>query len=169
NAYTPTLSPHSPQATQEKKRVRKISERYLRHFINQYIRYSDKVTDAERDQVGVPNENHDRSPVGKPETSPVFTVEIDGPGRLKIRLHPEETSRAAIPYGYGGAVIYWKISDAPINDPKLLPESELATASIHTLFFGEPDWGKKVYIALRWQTGSGKRGPPSPIQESIIP
>jgi hypothetical protein len=169
NAYNPTLTPHTPETTHEKQRVRDSSEDYIRHFINQYIRYSDNVTDAQRDQVGVPNRKPGKSKIGEPKTSPVYTIEIAGPGRLDIRLHPEGTERMTIPYGYGGAVIYRKISDVPIEDPKLLTESELATGSIHTLYFDEPDWGKKVYISLRWQTKSGLRGPYSAIQESVIP
>jgi hypothetical protein len=174
NAYTPTLTPHTPETTHEKNRVRKSSEKYLRHFINQFLRYSDAVTDYDRDQMGIPNPDPVKTRVETPKSSPVFSIEIAGPGRLNIRLHPEETERMAIPYGYGGAVICWQISEEPINDPKRLTESELATTSIHTLYFGEPDWGKKVYICLRWQTKGGGRkgarqGPPSPIQASVIP
>jgi hypothetical protein len=169
NAYRPTLSPHTPEATREKNRVRASSEKYLRHFINQYLRYADEVSDMDRDLCGVPNEDPIRTPVETPVTSPAFGVEIAGPGRLRIRIHPEDTTRAAIPYGYHGAVVYWKILDHRPQDADELTHSELATRSLHTLYFKESDWGKKVYIALRWENESGREGPPSPIQESVIP
>jgi hypothetical protein len=169
DAYTPTLTPHTPETTREKNRVREISEKHIRHFVNQYIRYSDKVTNFERDQAGVPNEDDTKTPVPTPQDSPEFIVEIAGPGRLRIRLRQEEHSRAAIPPGYGGAVIYWDILDEPPGDPRALTKSELATTTIHTLYFEEPDWGKRVYISLRWQTRTGRRGPYSPIQGVVIP
>jgi hypothetical protein len=169
DAYVPTLSPHIPEATHEKNRVRASSEKYFRHFVNQYIRYSDEVTDQERDQAGVPNPHRTRARVKRPEDSPAFTVEVAGPGMLRIRLHQEASARTAIPPGYGGAVIYRKILDKRPAGPEALTESGLATSSIHTLYFGESDWGKKVYISLCWQTKSGLLGPPSPIQESVIP
>jgi hypothetical protein len=169
SAYNATLTPHTPETTSEKNRIRKITVKHVRLFVRQYIRYSDKVTNFERDQVGVPNDDDTRTPVVTPPDSPVFSIEIAGPGWLKIRIHGEGHTRMAIPYGYGGAVIYWQILDQRPLNPNTLAESELATTSIHGLYFEEPDWGKKVYVSLRWQTKGGDRGPYSPMQECVIP
>jgi hypothetical protein len=169
SAYNPTLSPHTPEVTHEKNRVRVVSEKFIRHFVNQFLRYSDQVSDFDLDLVGIPREDTIRTPVPVPPTAPLFSIEVAGAGRLRIRIRPEESARRAIPDRYNGAVIYWKIMDERPKDAEELTNSKLTTRSLHTLYFREPDWGKKVYIALRWENESGDEGPPSPIQESVIP
>jgi hypothetical protein len=119
--------------------------------------------------MGIPNKDTTRSPIGKPPTTPVFTIIINGIRRVIIAFHDEGTTSRAIPYGMNGAVISWKVSDTPITDPKLLDHTELATKSPHTRHFGEEDRGKTVYIAMQWQNESGVRGDYGEVLSAIIP
>jgi hypothetical protein len=61
SAYEKTLLPHSPQLTAEKNRVRTETERYLRHFINRFLRY-ETVTDLDRDYMKTRNPDLIRTP-----------------------------------------------------------------------------------------------------------
>jgi hypothetical protein len=62
-AYSVTLKPCTSQAKAEKRRVRKTAEQLIRPFVNQFLRCL-PVTDADRDNMGIPN--HDPIPRGIP-------------------------------------------------------------------------------------------------------
>jgi hypothetical protein len=51
-ASTHPLAPFAPETAHEKNRVLKSAKKYLRHFINQHIRYSDNAFNFERNQAG---------------------------------------------------------------------------------------------------------------------
>jgi hypothetical protein len=169
-AYAITLKPHTPQDTKEKNRVKESGKKLtLRPFIKAYIRYHPAVTNADRDAVGVPNDDTVRTPIGVPKTHPLFDIQVKDIRALNLLFHDEGTESRAIPYGFDGAVIYWLVADAPITLTKALTNSELATRSPHTLIFGDEDRGKTVSFAMRWQNETGKKGPWSEIQSTIVP
>jgi hypothetical protein len=166
--YEVTLGPHTPVDTAAKNEGKKAAVKTIRAFVNQYLRFP-PVTDDERIAMGVPNRDTTRTPIGRPETVPVFSVVIKGIRRVTIPFHDEDSERRAIPYGLNGAVVFWKIADAPITNPDLLDRTELATRSPHTLHFKEEERGKTVTIALQWQNEAGVRGDYSELESVIVP
>jgi hypothetical protein len=167
-AYETFIGPHTKVDTEAKNDAKKAAKATIRPFVNQYLRFP-PVTDEDRTAMGIPNRDTTRTPIGRPKTVPVFTIVIKGIRQVIILFHDEGTTSRAIPYGMNGAVIFWKVSDAPITDPKLLDRTELATKSPFVLHFDETDRGKVVTIALQWQNEGGVRGDYSTIESAIIP
>jgi len=61
SAYVLTFDSHASQASREAKRLRAISERALSSFVNSFLRI-EPVTDADRDNMGIPNFDQTRKP-----------------------------------------------------------------------------------------------------------
>jgi hypothetical protein len=168
-AYGPTTNTHTSEDTAEKNRVKKATKKRLRTFIKVYLRYHPDVTNKDRDNCGIPNDDETRTPVPDPPTRPEFIIKLLDIMRLAIHFWDQGSSRKAKPYGIDGAVIYWAILDHVPAGIEELVNSVLATRTPHVLEFTERDRGKTVYIALRWQNEKGRKGPPSEIQSAIIP
>ncbi|MDR1344997.1 MAG: hypothetical protein LBJ39_06550, partial [Tannerellaceae bacterium] len=77
--------------------------------------------------------------------------------------------RRGKPYGQHGVEIKWGLSDKPVTNPDDLPYSLFDTASPYTLSFNPDDYGKTVYIALRWENNRGEKGPWSAVQRVNVP
>jgi hypothetical protein len=167
-AYENTVGPHTPVQTEAKYNAKKAAKKTVRPFINQYLRHL-PVTDADRTAMGIPNRDTVRTRIGKPKTVPVFGLVIKGIRKVTVPFHDEETDRRGIPYGMGGALVSWKVSDAPIDDPEQLERSALATKSPAVIHFEEADRGKIVSVALRWQNKNSTQGDTSATQSTVVP
>jgi hypothetical protein len=169
-AYSLTLKPHTPEDTAEKNRIKRSSKKMLRGFVKAYLRYFPAVTNADRDNMGVPNDDPVRTPIGVPKTRPEFNIVVKDIRTLSIPFHDQDTESRAIPYGLDGAVVRWVVQDKPATSFKeLMANSALATRSPHTLVFTDEERGKTVSIALTWQNEKGDEGKPSEIQSAIVP
>jgi hypothetical protein len=168
-AYAVTFLPHTPQETAEKNRQKKRTKKNLRAFIKAYLRYHPAVTNEDRDNCGIPNDNPTRTPVPVPATRPEFSIVVKDIRTLSLPFHDQGTESQAIPYGFDGAVIRWVVMDRPAASVKELTESHLATRSPYTLVFTDEDRGKIVSIAMWWQNEKGQKGNPSEIQSTIVP
>jgi hypothetical protein len=167
-AYIKTTVPHSPVETAEKNRLHKSSEKFLRGFVNQFLRYP-PVTSDDRGRMGIPEHDSVRTPIGVPQTRPEFSILIKDIRRLSLSFRDQGSQSRGKPYGIGGAVVCWEVRDTPPPRPEVLPNSILATYSPYTLTFHEDERGKTVYIAMWWQSESGLQGPWSEVQSAIIP
>ena len=99
-AYEPTLSPHIPQLTLEKNRVRTEMERALRAFINRFLRWP-PVTDLDRDKMGI--RNWDTTPTRQPVPATVPEMEF-------------VTSVIRNVLYWKRNVLYWKKNDLSISN-----------------------------------------------------
>jgi hypothetical protein len=66
----------------------------------------------------------------------------------------------------------WKLEEtdeAPPNEVEELLHSSFATKSPLELTFKESERGKKLYYAVRWETGTVKKGKWSEILSAIVP
>jgi hypothetical protein len=168
-AYNPTKVPHTPTQTAEKNRVRKTSEKFLRDFINRFLRYT-PVTDEDRDNMGVHNKKTNRSPVPIPTTSPRLIIDTGTRRRVIIHYVDEKSEHRGKPPGVHGIEVRWAALDHfPTNEKELI-NSSFDTNSPLTLEFGEEDRGKHIYMAGSWEISrEGEKGPPGAIEEAIIP
>jgi hypothetical protein len=168
-AWAVTFKPHTPQETAEKNRQKARTKKNLRAFIKAYLRYHPAVTNEDRDNMGIPNDDPTRSPVPPPETRPDFDIVVKDIRTLSLPFHDQGTESRAIPYGFDGAVVRWVVMDRPATSVKELTESHLATRSPFTLVFTDEERGKIVSIAMQWQNKKGQKGKPSEIQSTIVP
>jgi hypothetical protein len=179
NAYTPTLPPHSPQTTREKNRVRKSSEKFLRIFINRFLRYP-PVTDADRDAMAIPNRKPGSSPIPPPKVQVEADLTFPGIHVVELRkirpvtgVEPDPDPRSDY-----GVRIYYSLTGDPTEDyqfrltgapksGKKLPYSVFTRRRKRFDFDGES--GNTVYFCLRYENPSGEAGEFGPILSAVIP
>jgi hypothetical protein len=63
----------------------------------------------------------------------------------------------------------WAITDTPPANVRDLIHSNFTTRSPLEMTFEEEQRGKRVYFAVRWESGTVKKGPTSDILSAIIP
>jgi hypothetical protein len=67
-----------------------------------------------------------------------------------------------------GIEIAWVLSDTAPTEIEELIHSAFATKSPLELTFKESERGKKVFFAVRWETGTAKKGKWSAIYSAVI-
>jgi hypothetical protein len=175
-AYGNTLKPHTPVDTLAKNNAKKESEKLVRPFVNQYLRFL-PVTDEDRLAMGIPN--HDGKPTPVPALTSQAEADIMFPGihmleLVKIRKvgnlsdDPRSDYGVRIHYGIMDAVSRkWRIAAPPATGEDL-PHS-VFTREKKMLFDFDGESGKTIYICLRYETGRGLPGPFGPIIHAVIP
>ncbi|MDR0421367.1 MAG: hypothetical protein LBH30_07985 [Prevotellaceae bacterium] len=157
-------------AVQAKNDARKAFEKALRQAIGEYLTRNHRVSDTDRDSLGLPihKTSHTHAPVAT--EAPDMDVDTSVIGRLTIHFF-ERGSRhkKGKPAGQHGAEIRWLLSDTPPARWDDLTHSEIDTNSPITLSFEYDQRGKTVYFALRWENTRGEKGPWSEILSAIIP
>jgi hypothetical protein len=154
----------------EKTEARDAFEKELRQNIREYLTNNHLVTDADRDNLGLPihKSSHTPSPVAK--TYPEFNVDSGTIRRLTIHFFDQGSVKSkAKPAGRHGAEIRWAILDTPPADVKDLAHSSFDTRTPFTLEFEEHERGKTVCFCLCWENTRGKKDPWSEIVSAIIP
>jgi hypothetical protein len=163
-------STRTTMAITEKNASRKTLEKKLRAAIKEHLTFNSKVTDTDRESLGLPVYKTTRTPAKVADTYPDFDVESRLIRWLIINFydHGKKTSKAK-PAGQHGAEICWVISDKPVVSVDELIRSSFSTRSPFALEFKDEDRGKTVYFCLRWENTRGKKGPWSEIHSAIIP
>jgi hypothetical protein len=182
-AYAVTLTPCTKPQRDEKNRARKTAVKYVRNFINVYLRFHPAVTDYDREQMGlhIPDTTHSNIP--RPGAQPEADVAYPG-----VHLIELINIRAVLPPGGEdpradyGVRIFWGILGPPTEHDKFrlsappltgddLPHSTF-THRKRYLFDFAGDSGKTVYFCLRYENEKGGKdgeGPFGPIFFAIIP
>jgi hypothetical protein len=157
-AFALTLKPHSAVETQQRNRERHVSERALRAFVNQYLRYP-PVTNLDRNEMRIPNPDRTRTPHIDVTETVEFATRLNNIREILVDFWIKGSTGKAKPHAYDGAVIIWTISGTPPARLEDLTRHTMASKTPHTLSFDETERGKTVYIALAWQNGRGNLGP----------
>jgi hypothetical protein len=166
-AETPSL--RTKATVREKNLSRNTLKKQLRLFIKEYLAFNHAVTDADRDNMGLPVYKTTRTPVPIPTWIPEFWFDTSVLRRLIVHFRDNGKKSGAKPAGVHGAEIRWCIlNHAPVSIDELV-SSAFATHSPFTLEFDESDRGKAVYFCLRWENTKGEKGPWSEIMMAIIP
>jgi hypothetical protein len=166
--YTPTKVPHTPVDTEAKNDGKAAAKLVIRPFVNQYLRFP-PVTNEDRTAMGIPNRDPEPSPVPRPEDIPEVEALTPKPRVLRFRFRRYGMKRWGKPQGIHGMELRWVISDEPPHLVQDLIHSEFATRSPLDLTFEEDQRGKRLYFAVRWETGTVKKGDWSEIYSAIIP
>jgi hypothetical protein len=169
--YAATKNPNDRTRAQvtAKNEARKTFEGALRLFIKAYLTYNPKLTDDEREVLGLPIHKKRRKSAPVPHRYPFFRIDSSVIRRLSIYFFDDANERRHKPEGVHGAEIRWNFSDVPIVEPEKLIRSGFDTASPYTINFSGEDRGRTVYIALRWENTRGEKGPWSEIMSAIVP
>jgi hypothetical protein len=167
-AYAATLGPHTPVDTEAKNDAKKAAKAIIRPFVNQYLRYL-PVTDEDRTAMGIPNHDSHPTPTPRPEDIPEVEAQTPKPRTLRFRFRRANMKRWGKPDDVHGMELVWLISDTPPVKVAELVHSSFATRSPLELVFEEDQRGKRLYYAVRWETGTVKKGEFSDIYSAIIP
>lgn len=154
---------------QAKDDARMPYEKEIRVFVAQWLASNTKVTNSDRERMGLTVKSGTRAPIPAPTTQPIGN--IDYSVRLQHIIHYfDQTSphKKAKPAGVHGCEIWMKIDgDAPVKTSEL---SYLVTDtnSPYVLTFEGDQAGKIVYYWLRWVNSRGEQGPWSKMISSIV-
>ncbi|MDR1839169.1 MAG: hypothetical protein LBQ93_06250 [Treponema sp.] len=167
-AFSKTFNPHTPVETREKNRVRLVSERTLRAFVNQFLRFP-PVTDMDRDAMGIPNRDLIRTPHVEVTETVEYELKLRNIREVLVNFWVKGETHRAKPTGYDGAVIVWDVLDTPPARPDDLTLHTMASRTPHAIEFDETERGRTVYIAAAWQNERGNIGQWSEIQSAVVP
>jgi hypothetical protein len=154
----------------EKKEAREDYMAYLRDFNNIYLLHNPGLTDANREDFGLPVHKTTRTPAEVAKTYPSFDIDSGTIRRLIIHFfdHGQQKSKAKPP-GQHGAEIRWARLEAPPASLTELTNSSFDTHTPFTFDFDENERGQTVYFCLRWENTRGQKGPWSEIVSAIVP
>jgi hypothetical protein len=157
-------------AVRDKNEARQSLGKSLRQSIKEYLTNNHLLTDADRDNLGLPVYKTTHTPAPVADTAPDVEVDTSILARLIIHFFAAGGKhKKAKPAGQHGAEIGWMISDTPPARWDDLTHSAIDTSSPFTLSFEHDQRGKTVYFALRWENTRGEKGPWSDIMSAIIP
>ncbi|MDR2158468.1 MAG: hypothetical protein LBP23_00195 [Treponema sp.] len=154
--------------TKAKNDAKKAAKARIRPFVNQYLRFP-PVTDEDRTAMGIPNHNTKPTPVSAPKETPEIIASTPLPRLLRFRFRRPGAKRWGKPQKVRGMKLVWLIAGAPPKEIDELVHSSFATRSPLELTFKESDRGRRVYYAVRWETGTAKKGNFTEIFSAIIP
>jgi hypothetical protein len=167
-AYSNFLGPHTKVDTEAKNDAKKAAKKAARLFVNQYLRFL-PVTDEDRTAMNIPNHDTHPSPVPRPGDIPEVEAQTPKPRILRFLFRRRGMKRWGKPADVHGMELVWVISDTPPTKLEQLVHSAFATKSPLELSFDEDQRGKRLYYAVRWETGTVKKGDFSEIFSAIIP
>jgi hypothetical protein len=151
-----------------KNKARAAYEEAIRLFVKRFLTVNPKITDPDKERMGltVPSGSHTPAPV--PTTPPYGMVDFSVHRRHTLHFGKESPLKRGKPDGVMGCEIWRKIGgEAPVSD------SELTFVAVDThepYVFDYPgeDVGKTAYYWLRWVNTRGIQGPWSTTISAII-
>lgn len=167
-AYAETRVPHIPQLTAEKNRVRAVSERSLRLFVNRFLRF-EPVSDLDRDEMGIHNRDTVRTKQPAPATVPEIETDTSLIRALRFRLRDMGSTHWAKPDHARAMELAWEMRDDRPAAVGEMGHFEVATANPITLTFMDGQRGSRVFFAARWINNTALKGPWSDIKSAFIP
>jgi hypothetical protein len=163
---TAFYTPLDMQAKNEKKALLKKTEK---DFVRFHLQNNDKMTDNGRRELRIPIYSKTHTPRPAPDSIPEIEIETPHPRILRIKFRRKNAPHWGKPEFVHGLECLWVIADAPPARINNLLHSAFATRSPVELTFDENERGKRVYFAVRWESGTVKKGPESDIFSAIIP
>ena len=154
---------------QEKTDARDAYEKDQRSFIAQWLANNTKVSNSDRERMGLTVKSGTRTPVPAPVTLPVGNIDFSTRLQHTISYYDQSTPRSkAKPAGVHGCEIWMKIDGASPVDASELSYVATDTSSPYTVNFEGKYAGKIVYYWLRWVNTHGERGPWSSTISAMV-
>ncbi|MDR1466058.1 MAG: hypothetical protein LBI40_00335 [Treponema sp.] len=138
-------------------------------FVRNNLQNNDAMTDNGREELRIPIHDPKPTPQPAPESIPEVETATPHPRTVHIKFRDEHAVRWGKPAHVHGLECLWLIMEEPPAQVKDLLHSAFATRNPLELTFEEDERGKKVYFAVRWESGAGKKGKWSDIYSAIIP
>jgi len=145
---------------QGKDSARDVYEKQLRKFVKQWLAFNTRVSDRDRELMGLTVISEMRSPVTPPTTVPVGKIDFSIRLLHKVHFVDEATpTRKAKPDGVHGCEVWVKYDGAaPVEPSELLYVSTATRTPCMATIEGKYA-GKTAYYWLRWVNTRGEHGP----------
>ena len=148
--------------------ARKLYEKDLRKFVAQWLAHNSKVTDTDRERLGIRVKLETHTPVTVPVSSPVGQIDFSTRQQHIIHFTDSATNGKAKPTGVHGCEIWVKIGGEPPKSESEYTYQGLDTKSPYTIDFPVADIGKTVYYRFRWVNKRGQPGPWSSTVSAVV-
>jgi hypothetical protein len=153
---------------QEKNDARVKYEKFLRGFVLQWLAFNQKITDGEREAMGLTVRSDSRTPSPKPSSMPLVRIDISNDQQHYIYVTDSMSSSRAKPKGVHGCEIWMKIGGPAPENGEGLTFKCICTKSPFVLNFDNANIGKVVYYRVRWINSRGEQGPWSKVVSAIV-
>jgi hypothetical protein len=141
----------------------------LRAFVKAHLAYNPVVTDADKENMGLPLRDTTRTPAPVPTTIPELELDSSVIRQISIYFRDTGSERRGKPAHVHGVELRWALLDNPLHSVEDLNKSAFDTASPYTFKFDEADRGKALYICPCWENNKGEKGPYGEIVKAIVP
>jgi hypothetical protein len=150
--------------------ARKEAAAAAERFATLYIRYNEKMSEAQRlDLFGVITK-HAGSPIPVPHTVPVIVPRQGHARQVLLDYRDQGSAKRGKPSKVHGIEVRWALLDHAPSGVEELTHSSFDTRPPLSLSFGEADRGKRVYFAGRWEINrEGAKGDFGEIGSELIP
>jgi hypothetical protein len=151
----------------------------MRTFVKAYLINNPKVSDIDKDSMGLPLYDKTKTPVPPPENQVEADITFPGIHLVELqRIRPVAGTAPDARSDYG-VRIYYGITgqpsekhpfrlDGPITDAMELPYS-IFTRRAKERFDFNRESGRMVYFCLRYENSKGQAGPFGPVLSAVIP
>jgi hypothetical protein len=141
----------------------------IRAFVKAYLAYNPAVSDADKENMGLPLHDSTRTPAPVPTTIPELELDSSTIRQISVHFRDAESGKRGKPVGIHGVELRWALLDNPPSSVEDLTKSAFDTASPYTFKFDEADRGKSLYICPCWENNKGEKGPFGEIVKAIVP
>jgi hypothetical protein len=141
----------------------------LRAFIKGFLTYNPAVSDADKENMGLPLHDGTRTPAPAPTTIPELELDSSVIRQISVHFKDAGSDKRGKPAHIHGVELRWALLDNPPASVEDLIKSAFDTASPYTFKFDEPERGKALYICPCWENNKGDKGPWGEIYKAIIP
>ena len=159
----------TPADVKAKADGRDAFEKVLRKFIAQWLANNAKVSDSDRQRMGLNVKSTSRTASAVPTTCPVGSIDFSTRMQHSIRYADEKTPHLrAKPEGVHGCEVWVKIGGEAPKTPDEFSFLATQTATPHVAVFDGEHIGKMAHYMLRWVNTRGERGPWSNVISAMV-
>jgi hypothetical protein len=138
-------------------------------FVRNNLQNNDAMTNSGREALRIPIYDTKPTPHPAPYVIPDIVIEMPLPRVVRIKFRTVGAKRWGKPKYVHGLERLWAPAEEASAKIEELPHSSFATRSPLDPVFDEDERGKRLYFAVRWETGAVSKGPWSDIEFAVIP
>jgi hypothetical protein len=151
-------------AVAAKNAARTALEKALRAFVKEYISYNHSVSDADRENMGLPVYDSKPSPVPPPSTMPIGKVDFSVHQRHLLHVSDASITSAKGENAHGFEVWCKKGGEVPSKDGDFA-YAGFSSRSPFAIDYPMEMVGQTVYYRFRWVNA---RNQPGPWSEAVV-
>jgi hypothetical protein len=171
-AYKLTITDNATTRTKvtikEKNDAHATLEATIRESVQEYLTSNHLVTDVIRDRLGIPIHSKERHPSPVAPHAPYIFAFAGDLRQVRFDFGESKDSMKK-PAGQHGVEVASVIADTKPSDTDELTRSSFDTHTPLVLTFKEPERGKTLWYAARWENTRGEKGIWSEIMSVVIP